>query len=1212
MKRYFSIPLRLYIFLMMMLISDKRLRLFLRRYSQTEKVYQGATLNNVITGKVDFNADIIWHDGANEASRKNNTNPGGIVLWRYTNESGNDTPADRERSAQAETGSLVKTDENGQVVLGTDGKPVYLDKIEFKNLEKYDRFGNPYVYYAKETLDSNLGNYQAVYSDTDCAKNNGSITNNLAGTRNFVVEAEWKAAARQGGDASVTYEYVTYPTDLTDPSFVANNSQYYNSSKKRFEIDKDDNESYNEPIRTWYIELQVPMYDDEGHEYQYDVTESNPGFGVTGTDSSTHEQYSGSYIMRVGYTPKNPSDQNSADTYTLTNTYTEGPGYTMIFKKVWKDDGDLLHREDTKINYNMGDGVSGAAVLKESNVWEEHVGRNENYVYNSGDFSESRNEGSGTSYTPIAIIKNEYPLTVSFNNLAAGTYRVSQKNGNNCNIVRAETELTQTGSVSANLSKKTNLKLEKKIPGTGPGDPDTWQVVTGLTTSNISLSGYVGSSIPAVSVNADGTVAINYAGQELYTRTDGTSAVTGFEWINSVISPTYNGNANSIDLKDLRIIKFDKLVAVYKDNNHYYAVEQLHNGDGTVTFVNTRIGVVSYEIDLDLCMGGWENTASAEEMNFKIRIKGKVNGSPLKYSGTNTEVSIERKINIQDGQHKYYLTDLPKYDGEGKIIDWEIEEIKFAGKTIGLNSVGEKSFTIDGKNCVVTITAPSYTYGTDSHSDDLIKIKLTNRFKGSTSATVNKMWNDDNNALGLRGDTYIQLWYRSKNPNSSTWKQLGGDYVWKATQETEWHYEFSDLDEFDENGYQYEYAIKELPIQDYSSSSYSVFSPSTGIGTLATGLDPNMVPSGGWFVDRLSGEVVIDGKKLWNKISTVLDKKHYPIANIEINRQNKYKTINGTFTVDKNEFTEDANNPGTYVATRKITSLVAGTYRVEAVDNDLTIVSPSGEQTVGNNGGITVNLAVTGQPDADKSYMLQYKENNIWKNYFRVLTSADDFTKIGQTSIYSGDNRFVFKKDSSWYDDPDTLAGLNQNEIKEGFYVKDGNEPKTENVGSQTSQPVYSMVLPKFDNNGALITYHLKEIPIQGYVFEISNDKIVNEYNGGRPLEITVTKNWENMDNIEYPSVKLILHQIMFAKTSTETGYLLDANNQPVITPVEYATFEKILKKGEDGCTGFTGCTYTFGELNNDGTRKKREGKHQTVCTGRHMLPVLYYRRNHQ
>ena len=170
MKRYFSIPLRLYIFLMMMLISDKRLSLFLRRYSQTEKVYQGATLNNVITGKVDFNADIIWHDGANEASRKNNTNPGGIVLWRYTNESGNDTPADRESSAQAETGSLVKTDENGQVVLGTDGKPVYLDKIEFKNLEKYDRFGNPYVYYAKETLDSNLGNYQAVYSDTDCAK----------------------------------------------------------------------------------------------------------------------------------------------------------------------------------------------------------------------------------------------------------------------------------------------------------------------------------------------------------------------------------------------------------------------------------------------------------------------------------------------------------------------------------------------------------------------------------------------------------------------------------------------------------------------------------------------------------------------------------------------------------------------------------------------------------------------------------------------------------------------------------------------------------------------------------------------------------------------------------------------------------------------------------------------------------------------------------
>ena len=119
------------------------------------------------------------------------------------------------------------------------------------------------------------------------------------------------------------------------------------------------------------------------------------------------------------------------------------------------------------------------------------------------------------------------------------------------------------------------------------------------------------------------------------------------------------------------------------------------------------------------------------------------------------------------------------------------------------------------------------------------------------------------------------------------------------------------------------------------------------------------------------------------------------------------------------------------------------------------------------------------------------------------------------------------------------------------------------------------MVLPKFDENGALITYTLKEVPINGYAFEISNDKIVNEFKGGRPIEIRVTKNWGNMHNVEYPAVKLILHQIMFAKTMNEQGtdFVKDSNNDYVLTPIEYATFEKVLKKGDGN-----NWTYVFGE----------------------------------
>ena len=63
--------------------------------SDTEKVYQGATIDNVKTGTIDFSVGVTWNDSANRESRLSNTNPGSVVLWRYANASGNDTPEDR-------------------------------------------------------------------------------------------------------------------------------------------------------------------------------------------------------------------------------------------------------------------------------------------------------------------------------------------------------------------------------------------------------------------------------------------------------------------------------------------------------------------------------------------------------------------------------------------------------------------------------------------------------------------------------------------------------------------------------------------------------------------------------------------------------------------------------------------------------------------------------------------------------------------------------------------------------------------------------------------------------------------------------------------------------------------------------------------------------------------------------------------------------------
>ena len=115
-----------------------------------------------------------------------------------------------------------------------------------------------------------------------------------------------------------------------------------------------------------------------------------------------------------------------------------------------------------------------------------------------------------------------------------------------------------------------------------------------------------------------------------------------------------------------------------------------------------------------------------------------------------------------------------------------------------------------------------------------------------------------------------------------------------------------------------------------------------------------------------------------------------------------------------------------------------------------------------------------------------------------------------------------------------------------------------------------SVLLPKYDDYGRAYTYSLSEKSINGYNFKISNDQVVNEYNGGRPMEIEVTKKWTNMDkNSIFPTIKVILHQVFFAKTYGANGTVLQndgtfaANgNDPKISAVEYATYEKILRNG--------------------------------------------------
>ena len=1221
--------------------------------SEIDKVYQNGTLKNVITGSMDFSVNVEWKDAEKIDERTSKTNnPADVVLWRYA-----DTPGDNERQdkkAQAASSPVVQTenyrryvgtdgkiyyyddnkwkyDDNegtshevdalpegakpvnvvpldgsaGEAVTGSDNKLIYIDQVTFKDLPKYDRFGVPYVYTAKEQI-TGLSGYETIYKDNtgnikDAANDGDTILNKLAGTRNFSVEAEWKAAARQGGEASVTYQLqyqdaqgnwhtVNTPKLNANGEMVDSNGNVVTDPAQAQQLSEItlNNFKAETMTKTAYFG-PVPMYDNNGNKIVYRVVQTDVARNDGAKDEHgnlVYQHYNSEEVYQdtsspieldgdkynIEVTPK--PDNNTSDNYKF--LYQLTGEIDLNIEKVWDDsknpdtpthDNDTIYATVERMDFGTNQFVTYTHDLDEEITKSTIDGKEYNYVpltkdnkvqstssgtgegNGSGDGNGSGSGGSTSTSDPSKIQTWKTKISVPIYDDEGHQYQYRVKENNP----------PQGYTVWITYDKTTNTyKISNTYtpPGGGPSLDfiKTWNDDGDLLHRNdvtINYTANVGrtnSSNSTVNGQYDSSTEIRTAGNKQIKESDSWRAriarlsnytynpndfeewetlesqyktvseipnipentVNGKKWIYAILA-SYPGSqtTNVKNMAAENFVSFDHLVGIYCNDHHYYAVEQVAKGgtenNGVITnpseieFINTRIGVVSYEIDLNWCLGGWQSKAENANKKVKVKITPKIGGSAI--NGV-TPIEVEIPVTCS----KYFLTNLPKYNKEGKIIDWSIEEIQLGDVTIQNN----RCTITDGnenKTCAVSATEPVYNYGQTKHTDDLIKVTLTNRFEGTTVASVNKVWYDDNNALGLRSDTYIRLYMRSTKTDNAQWVKYGNDYVFKADNDNSWHYDFTSLPKFDPEGYPYEYAIEELEMDDYTTGMYSEYNANTHTLSVLSG---RMVPNGGTFTDRISGRVVIDGEKLWKDISPVLEKKHYPIAQINLQRQDKYKK---------------------------------------------------------NSNGVV-------ETDAQGK---------------KVLSTDADKIKIGQTEIYSGQSSFAFKPYSSWTEGNTTN---HPHEVKDGYYVtttvNNQTVPATENIGTQAS-----LVLPKFDEDGALITYSLTEESINGYTFKISNEKIVNEYNGGRPIEITVTKNWENMktDSI-YPTIKLILHQVMFAKTTDTNGKILQndghysatstANDK--LTPVEYATFEKTIRK--DAIDSNSDHTVTVDSINGSWTYK--------------------------
>lgn len=153
-----------------------------------------------------------------------------------------------------------------------------------------------------------------------------------------------------------------------------------------------------------------------------------------------------------------------------------------------------------------------------------------------------------------------------------------------------------------------------------------------------------------------------------------------------------------------------------------------------------------------------------------------------------------------DNDWRFEFLDLPKYDEKGKLYLYTIKEV----------------------------AVPNYQTKYDEDGFDIV-----NELKPLIEITGEKIWRDNENSESLRPTTITIELYR----NDILQKEL------EVTKETDWQYEFKNLEKFDDAGELYIYKVVEKKVTNYFSE---VLADNQSI------------------INTLVGETEITGEKIWD------------------------------------------------------------------------------------------------------------------------------------------------------------------------------------------------------------------------------------------------------------------------------------------------------------------------------------------------------------
>ncbi|MEF2560021.1 MAG: Cna B-type domain-containing protein [Eggerthellaceae bacterium] len=864
----------------------------------TTAAYNGGTLSLARTGSTAFSANKVWLDYGSSPDQRPFAS---LELWRFTAKYDGDklvTDFTQASPVRDNSGIPITISVDGTVESGVS------KAYSYSGLDKYDPEGYEYVYLARETLQGGegTGSYEKVFEqegaqDTlptgygderedgdESIYNGGTLGNRITGTVTVPAEKTWHAAAHQRdlGNVTVVLELLKRPAN-------SDGSQWESSGITR------ELSGFTAEWLTQSTSASAPRYDSQGRELEYQwreaevlengqpVTLNSDGtFDLACTNNDkTEDRVDKEWFRSVS----EQVDEEGFKGTKITNTLEGEVDY--LVKKYWN--GELTGApEGAEVTINL-------YANSELQAEKSHTMKKtdpENWAYTFSGLPKFNEQGYEISYEAregAVNLPEGWTLSdvVYSSDRAVSLYNTNQGAGFSIDVRKAwldDDDVDRRAPVKIgvywNSGTSTIAEDDKELTVVTVSQETSWRTRVGISAPEGVTGEDWKSQIYTKELSmVDSSLssrAVSYDGQ-------------GFE--DAVGNTTVGNIAGSI--KSANAYK----VSNYRDDDGVYVSENLRVGLTAVTATKSwaDLGATSaerpkaffelYVTQGDVVFKGTEYTVDGKETHALVNAQGAAVGS-------------SQAIDVnQDPTYAYTWYGLPKYDTQGRMINYSVKESS--------ENMGEYASSIASENYQVDKEDKDCEYG---FRDD-IQYAFANARVGSTTVEFAKEWNDAHAFMnGNRPDIYLTLYekkYASADATEQTVSKVEGNptYHWNEASDPgeggqvgvidnySWKALFEGLPKYDARGAEIVYYAQEQMHDDASEFDYQpVFFKMNGtVVTEATEGDDviafggaEILKQGGTFVNALQGNAVFTGAKVWNGISEKVPADQLPVLDISV------------------------------------------------------------------------------------------------------------------------------------------------------------------------------------------------------------------------------------------------------------------------------------------------------------------------------------------